>query len=275
VIVDEDESLLAPLTKLRRDIREGLSTLTPGEARFLVDAYYQSQDYRIQAGNQMRSAGDEEPHTVIKWHFDQMKAHENEIKRVLDAFTDVQSSGMGVWAKEIVGIGPVLAAGLLAHIDITQAPTAGHIWAFAGLDPTKSWGKGQKRPWNARLKVLTWKIGESFVKVSGNPKSQYGRIYRERKEFEQQHNDALDYAEQAKRILATKDFSRDTDAKRYYTAGKLPPAHIHSRAKRYAVKIFLSHYWEEAYRRHYHTEPPLPFPVAHLGHVHVIKHEVA
>ena len=37
------------------------------------------------------------------------------------------------------GIGPVIAAGLLANIDIKQAPTVGHIWRFAGLDPTNKW----------------------------------------------------------------------------------------------------------------------------------------
>jgi hypothetical protein len=43
---------------------------------------------------------------------------------------------------------------LLARIDIVKAPTAGHIWRYAGLDPTVRWNKGEKRPWNAGLKVL-------------------------------------------------------------------------------------------------------------------------
>ena len=31
------------------------------------------------------------------------------------------------------------------------------------------------------LKELCWKIGESFVKVKGNPADIYGKIYEERK----------------------------------------------------------------------------------------------
>jgi hypothetical protein len=271
--ITEDSSLLAPLQKLRRDIRQGM-TLTSQEARFLVDAYYSTQDYRMQAANQARAAaGDAEPHEVIRWHFDQMKLHENEIRRVLDAFTDNHPSGMGEWAKNIVGIGPVLAAGLLAHIDVTKAPTAGHVWRFAGLDPTVTWNKKEKRPWNAKLKTLCWKIGESFVKVSGNPNSLYGRLYKERKELETDRNLRGEFKAMAATVLATKNFRDDTAAKVYYQAGNLPPAHIHARAKRYAVKLFLAHFWEESYRRHFKTEPPLPYPIAHMGHAHIIKPE--
>ena len=39
-----------------------------------------------------------------------------------------------------------------------------------------------KRPWNEDLKKLIWKIGESFVKVSGSPKDYYGKVYVNAKE---------------------------------------------------------------------------------------------
>ena len=58
---------------------------------------------------------------------------------------------------------------------------ASGIDASAGLDPTVTWGKGERRPWNAELKVLCWKLGDSFVKVSNKEGALYGRIYRERK----------------------------------------------------------------------------------------------
>ena len=91
----------------------------------------------------------------------------------------------------------MIAAGLEAHIDITRAPTVGHIWRYAGLDPTCEWRKGEKRPWNASLKTLCWKIGESFVKVSGKEKSLYGRLWKERKELEEKRNAAGEFADQA------------------------------------------------------------------------------
>lgn len=165
----------------------------------------------------------------------------------------------------------MIAAGLLAHIDITKAPTVGHIWRFAGLDPTVTWAKGQKRPWNASLKVLAWKIGESFVKVSGHDSDFYGHLYLERKAREQAKNEAGAYAEQAAAMLTKKRFRDETGAKKAYESGKLPPGHIHARAKRWAVKLFLSHWHHVAYESHYGTLPPKPYILTiEGGHAHRI-----
>ena len=66
--------------------------------------------------------------------------------------------------------------------------TVGHIWRFAELDPTQTWEEGQRRPWNASLKTLSWKIGESFVRRSRDEDATYGRFYRERKQLEIERN---------------------------------------------------------------------------------------
>lgn len=264
-----DTVTLTSVERLSRDIRQSLSGIGQEEARYLVDAYYALQEYRKAAGNQRLALSKSgEPHSVILWLHSQMDTLEGQVKRALDAWTD--EAHMGQWAKGIVGIGPVISAGLLANIDIERAPTAGHIWRFAGLDPTSKWEKGEKRPWNARLKVLCWKIGESFVKVSNHPHDVYGHLYVERKEYEQRRNDAGELADQAAATLATKKIGKETEAYKHYSQGRLPPAHIHARAKRWAVKIFLSHYHAEAYRQYYGTEPPAPYPVAILGHAHIV-----
>ena len=151
---------------------------------------------------------------------------------------DVYSNGLviGRWARSQIGIGPIIAAGLAANIDITRAPTAGHIWRFAGLDPTVQWKAGTKRPWNASLKRLCFLIGESFVKVSGNENAVYGLAYATRKQREIEKNERGEFADQAARSLVEKKWRDDTQAKKHYEAGKLPPARIHMRAKRWAVK---------------------------------------
>src|SRR3990167_10769230 len=171
---------LNPITRLSRDLKEAAATLSPDEARYLVDAYYQIQEYRKAASNQVRSLVEaKEPHAVILWLAEQNESLESQIKRALDRWSD--ANAVGQWAKSIVGIGPVISAGLLAHIDIAKAPTVGHIWRFAGLDPTLVWEKKTKRPFNAQLKTLCWKIGESFVKTCNNVASQYGPVYLARK----------------------------------------------------------------------------------------------
>lgn len=260
---------LDPISRLTRDLREAARTLTGQEARYLVDAYYQIQGYRVASNNQIRAlskAG--EPHSVLLWLHDQTHTLEKQIHRALDAWS--MSHPVGEWSRSIPGIGPVTAAGLLAHIDIRRAPTVGHIWRFAGLDPTAKWEKGKKRPWNADLKKICWHIGEAFVKVRDRDTHPYGRLFEHRKEVEQARNEAGEYADQAAAVLASKRIGKDTTAYEWYAAGKLPPGHIHARAKRYAVKIFLAHWHHVAYEAEFGTPPPKPYVIEHLGHADYI-----
>lgn len=310
------------IDKLNKDLKSAAIKLKPHEVRFLVDSYYLIQENRMRSNSQVREmAKIEEPHQLVGWFSENFTKLEDNLKKALDYYS--ASQHMGIWAREIVGIGPVISSGLMAHIDITKAPTVGHIWRYGGLDSTVRWnnrdgmlkelkdlfgnekvndqlvekaarvfgrdkdtlkknatnGKGltlmslatslARRPWNASLKTLCWKIGESFVKVSGHDDDTYGKLYLSRKEYENSKNEAGDYQEQAEKALVR--IGKNTDAYNYYKIGKLPPGHIHSRAKRYAVKIFLSHWFEEAYRHHYKTEPPAPFAIAILGHAHKIS----
>jgi Transposase IS116/IS110/IS902 family len=262
-----DTTQLSPITILSRDLKRAAVTLTDKEARFLVDGYYMMQDQRIRAGNQIRSmdkAEKPEPHDILSWFSDQATDLENSVKGALDVYA--KNHAMGPWLYAVKGIGPVIAAGLVAHIEINKAPTVGHIWRYAGLDPTSKWEKGKKRPWNASLKVLCWKIGESFVRVSGYEDAYYGQLYKERKAREIAKNEAGDFADQAADILTKKNIRKETDAYKAYSIGKLPPDHVHSRAKRYAVKQFLADLHGEMYRTILKQEPPLPYPITILGH---------
>jgi len=260
---------LEPVQRLARDLKKSSVTMGIGEVRSLVDSYYLMQEGRKRAMNQARSLSEsEEPHDVLRWLWQQFDVLEKQVRVELDAYS--ASDPLGVWARSVVGIGPVIAAGLLAHIDIERAKTAGAIWRYAGLDPTQEWKKGERRPWNAQLKTLCWKIGESFVKTSGLDGSFYGGLYAERKELETQRNEAGEFSDQAAAKLKKYKIGKTTDAYKCYSVGLLPPGHIHARAKRYAVKLFLAHYHEVAWKLHYGKEPPLPYPIAILGHAHAI-----
>jgi hypothetical protein len=235
----------------------------------MVDAYYAMQEDRIRAAHQVRSLGEAaEPNSLMAWLLDQRESLEKQVARALDAY----SAGhvIGQWMRSQAGIGPIIAAGMLAQIDITKAPTAGHIWRFAGLDPSVRWNKGEKRPWNASLKRLCWNAGESFVRVSGNEHALYGQLYKQRKEIEERKNAAGDFADQAAASLAAKKFGADTQARAHYEAGRLPPARVHLRAKRWSVKIFLSHLQEVWWEHDTGTKPPAPYAMAFAGHAHKI-----
>ena len=327
LLTAEDIGIISELDQLTDRIRTQAATLGPQEVRFLVDTYYQMQEKRKSSVNQDRSLGEaEEPRALVNY-FAKLDAYsEKKIRNMLQAYAENKQDA--AWALSIRGIGPVLAAGLAAHIDIEMAPTAGHIWRFAGLDPSQQWiGRkaakavvaehlnGRKptvedvellansigglrpeavlkiatvkkdgsprtltadslesalaiRPFNARLKVLCWKIGESFVKVKNHPEDIYGTIYDERKQLEITRNEAGQFADQAAAKLEKHKIGKGTDAYKAYSQGKLPPDHIHSRAKRYAVKIFLAHYHHVAYEVHHGKIPPMPYILNQPNHTH-------
>lgn len=303
VVEDADLSVVLRnfVGRLSRDIRKAAVTLSDAEVRFLVDYYYQMQDDRIAHAGRIRSIGDSEPHEVLTWLETNSRMMENAIKSALDSYT--MSSAIGIWCRSICGIGPVIAAGLLAHIDIKKAPTAGHIYGFAGLNPSVKWEKGQKRPHNADLKRLCWLIGESFVKMQGRESDFYGKQFYERKRYEVEKNDAGGNVAEATRALGERRYERETGAKLWYTgcypAGTtanalnvpaekreaylksvrlpvgegqqmLPPAHVHARAKRWTVKLFLSHLQHVWWTLEFGAEPPHPYAISILDHAHYI-----
>lgn len=270
--MSEESAIRVPVRKLGRDMVNAASTLTATEARYLVDSYYKMQDGRIRANNQIRAlTASGEPHESIAWLSTESRVLEESVKRALDSYS--ANHPVGKRMRTVTGVGPVISAGLLAHIDITRAPTAGAIWRYAGLDPTSEWKKGQKRPHNASLKTLCWKLGESFVKVCNNKDAVYGKIYQERKEAEIVQNEAGAFADQAAAKLEKFNIGKTTDAYKAYSVGKLPPAHIHARAKRVAVKMFLSHLHEVWYEIEFGKKAPVPyvFEFADKEHVHKIE----
>lgn len=284
---------LESIQKLTKDLKTASVTLSDREARFLVDSYYAMQRDRIRAAHQNRTLAEhQEPNDVLGWLQAQRATLEKQVARALDAY----SGGLviGQWARSQIGIGPIIAAGLAANIYMgpwcticherteegckerqdakktgphvwqseLSCPTVGHIWRFAGLDPTVKWLPNTKRPWNGSLKRLCFLIGESFVKVSGNDNAVYGLAYKTRKAREIAKNEAGDFADQAAASLAAKKYGADTNARKAYEAGKLPDARIHLRAQRWAVKLFLSHYHHVLYESTNGTPPPLPFILA-------------
>lgn len=377
-------SPLAPLDKLMREVKSAAGEIGRGEARSLVDTYYRVQHHRIDLSAQVRAlTAANRPSLVVQHFASQMASMERQMVSVLDTFS--VSSEVGRWSRSVTGVGPVMAAGLLAYIDISRARTAGAIWRYAGLDPTLKWhgrvagrelvdaafevestdaaamvwlsratdrrvsglwqsldveppsvqracqvvaqlagvtyqvaeglfaqrpvhvdnavsfaceqlgldprgvyeelyadaGKVDrqavrsllaKRPWNGNLKVLCWKLGDSFVKQSGRPNAFYGRLYRQRKEQEVANNEAGKFKEAAAETLQTKRI-QDPLTRATYEAGMLPPGRLDLRARRWTVKIFLAHWHDVAYRDHHHEAPPNPwvFEWGDQDHAHKIE----
>lgn len=132
-----------------------------------------------------------------------------------------------------------------------------------------------KPPYSTAAKQLMYLIGESFVKVSGNPNSLYGRLYKERKAYELKNNEEGAYADQAAKILETMNYDKSTESYKAYIEGKLPQAQIHRRSKRYACRMLLSHLHEAMYVDKFGEFPKEEvYPLAHLEHEDYIAPEV-
>jgi len=249
--------------QLKMDLKKAASSLSKDEARFLVDTYYLHQKNRIRSFLQVRDLRKaDEPAQVLDDLVEVQRQIEDVVKLALDHYT--RTGMLNQWARSQTGVGPVIAAGLCGHIDMEIATTPAKIWRFAGLDPTVTWEPRKKRPWNAALKTLCWKLGDSFVKSQSRKNPTYGRIYVERREYEERRNNDGELADQAEKALAKfassagrfrkyLESGKAPDAKSapkgywswwHYQQGKLPPAHLLTRASRYAVKVFLAHYWE-------------------------------
>ncbi len=189
----------------------------PGMLRALVDHRNALQNERIRWSNRLSAATDGEDITgagelrmAQKWFevYSRLEADADaEITRA------IKDHPMMPQLRHVRGVGPLLAAKMLALIDIKRADSVSALWRYAGyavIDgqrerPTK----GEKLHYNARLKTTLYLVAGSFLKSN----SPYRRVY--------------------------------DDAKAFYQANRpdWTKAHIHAASMRKMIKVFLSHLW--------------------------------
>ena len=169
--------------------------------------------------------------------------------------------------------------------DVVMQIAGKAVWQYSDLqkkaynEKKQKWSKEDiiktisKIPYNADLKVLMFKISESFLKCINKEDSLYGNLLTKRRNYEIIKNERGDYAEQAELALATKNFKKKEVIKTY-KSGKLPAGHILNRSKRYAVKMFMSHFYEAMYFNKYGRLPANPYILEFGGHHDYIAPEV-
>jgi len=190
------------------------------------------------------------------------------------------------YLARITGIGPMLAAGLIAYIDdIEKFDHVSSLWQYIGYGMNRYCGNckkptyltvkydtgktakklhpleacpickektqtilqrrisGYQSNWNDKLKVLAWKAGISFVKQTPT-RSKYRALYDKIKKAEHQlHPNKV-----------------TENSKTLYNDG-----HLHNRAMRKVVKIFLAHLWQ-TWRRQKGLVATEPYTKQLLGH---------
>jgi hypothetical protein len=132
------DPVFAGITKLQKDLITTSVHFGREEVGIMVKTYYQLQEARKRTGNQLLELyTNEKPSNAIQFLDKMNMINEKFVKSALDSYT--AEDVVGQWLRSHHGIGPVIAAGLMAHIDITKAPTAGTIWAYAGYIPGLVW----------------------------------------------------------------------------------------------------------------------------------------
>ena len=363
---DDDEYVpeYEPIRRLNRDLRAAAATLQPSEIRYVIDRYYQTQEDRKRGNNQRRAAEEgREPNDLIAYLAQQQEAFEGVYKGVL--LITARATPVGRWLLSLTGVGPVLAAGLMAHFRLEGARYASSYWRLAGLDPSQTWLGAQKaealvreirtisgerspqallplcaarvnlrtevllktivwqrtprtrkagqevltpeqamegltiahltkalatRPWNAKAKLLAYKLGDSFVKVSNRETDVgYGQLYKERKALEWERNlqgrfvetcaQATEHTLSDNQTLWYEGAFRPADVQAAIASGKptsewdipkvpgeglpmLPPGRIELRARRVAVKMFLSHLYAVQFEVANGKPPEHPYIIA-------------
>ena len=410
---EEVEVTLSGLATMSKTIRDSVASVSGDQVRFLVDAYYQTQEFRKAVDNQVRSVKqgyDGEGAKVplsLSWLSQNIKAQEVQIQKMLDVYSS--NNPVGRWCKATVGIGPVIASGLIAGFDIKKCHYATQFLSYAGLndynnpwlgtakatslvndyldnhnkkledimysisssDLTKKDEKSLKKiadkynldiedmivgpifddtldiskflddeneikvivklyktgvfdrntlsdfimsyrktcsftyhmlgeiaalahrnlrvvlngitnketnevdnskkalcsylakpPYNQGLQTLCWKLGDSFRKQSGRENSLYGKLYRERKAIEIKNNNEGRNAKRAEEELKTKNFSKNTTTYKALSEGKLSDAHLDARARRWVLRLFISHLFEAMYLDYHKSPAPLYYPLA-------------
>lgn len=236
--VDQEEEIEEESNRIKRDI-ERLRKLKNRELRILVESFYDMQKLRIAMGNRIHAYGkaglleyiDPEP------ALGKLKEAEKELEQEI---TEVVTKHplWDAWFKGVKGIGPIMAAGIIAwRDDINKADTISAFWKYHGLAPGQGRKKGEKVDYNPKAKTHAYKVGMQLLKAKGH----YAEIYylarakyEEREDIKAMHENAID--EETKNGKKVKKYEARGGPKSY----KL---HIHYMALRKMIKRFYGDTW--------------------------------
>ena len=223
-------------------------------------AYYrtfkQIQKVRISAGQRQWAKYGENGHK--EEFLDSLKEAEDTInKNLKKELKDIPIHN--AWLQHIKGCGPSISAGLLSEIEVENFKTPSSVHKWFGLDvvngkPPKL-TKGKTLTFSPKRRALVIGIlGDQFIR---NKKSFYRTIYDNEKQRQ------LDKTFPVGELASKYDGYKKEDT-------HLSKGHIHNRAIRKAVKLFLSHYWHVS-RILVGLPTRVPYPIEYLGHTTIIE----
>lgn len=225
----------------------------PNNLRWVVDAYYQLQKFRIATGNQILARERLVDQPAVPPSIRMTNDRLAEIEALLAAdFSDALQGHLAMnWLGQIKGVGPVLAGKLLGLIgEIELAETVSKLWRFAGyavIDgkrerPTK----GEKLHYNNRLKAACYLVSASFLKCGSPYRTRSydpARLFYLRRATGQSEA----WCREQLGLLKAGDPPTKAAVTKAIKAATLPDGwtlgHQHMAAMRKMTKLFLGHLW--------------------------------
>lgn len=223
----------------------------PEEVSYWVDAFYDIQAIRMETTNRMAALKlvDKEPVKDTKRILAEIKETEAFILKLIKKKIE-QLPIWKLWLKNIKGIGPAITGRLTSRIAIENSDTISQLWRFCGQGVVNGEAErkrsGLKIHYDPKLKSTMWLIEECLIKASDS----YKKLYDGFKTEEENNNkpvkiklkEAAGYQFVGGKKI-TKESLAKTKNKNKVVEVERTPIHIHRRAKRKMVKIFLSHLW--------------------------------
>lgn len=168
------------------------------------------------------------------------------------------------WFSRVKGVGKENIAKVVGLVDISRAPTISSLWKFAGYHVVDGKGakktKGQKLEYNSVLRTMCWRLGGSLMKAKGK----YFDFYLAQKE-----RSVRELTERGVTIVPAAQLPKDKNNKHYEPEGMISEGHVHARALRKMVKLFLAQLWL-VWREAEGLPTRAPYVHEHQGHTTII-----
>ena len=163
------------------------------------------------------------------------------------------------WFSRVKGIGPENIAKVVGLIDITRCDTPSALWKFCGYSvedgvaPRRT--RGKKLTYNSQLRSLCWRLATSLMRGGGKF---YDYYLKEKDKYYQS------YIGKGMQIVPATSLPKEK-GKRYEPENVLSEGHLHNRALRKMIKLFLCLLWV-VWREEQGLPVTKPYVIEKLGH---------
>lgn len=165
------------------------------------------------------------------------------------------------WFSRVKGVGKENIGKVVAQIDIRKCATISALWKYCGYSVDQGHALRREKgggtlTYNSRLRSMCWRLGGSLLKATGK----FYTYYIEQKRGYVEHYEAVGI-----KIVTAASLPKDKRGKKYEPEGVISEGHVHNRALRKMIKLFLACLWL-TWREAEGLPITKPYAIEKLGH---------